>query len=158
MPSEPTRFIIKGIVIDTNIGQNVYNRWGHGQLINIKVSEFWPKDAIINDTLTIIDDELSCAVHFVKDSTYLIGAYDAHRYLATSSCEGTILFSEWADQITKLGQSGTPKTDKQFRFNSESPLESEPNLSLPKWIVITLVISIILNIALIVWRIKKASA
>ena len=110
LPSSQQHYIIKGIVIDNQIGSNVYNRWGHGNLVNVKVLEYWPKEAIMNDTVTIINDEMTCASGFKLDSIYLIGAYNTHRYLATSSCEGTGLFSKFENLIDSLGTGGIPQS------------------------------------------------
>ncbi len=63
----------------------------------------------MNDTVTIMNDESDCQSGFLKDSTYLIGAWNSNRYLGTSQCEGTGLLSQFMNQLDSLGEGGTPK-------------------------------------------------
>lgn len=145
-------YIIKGIVINTEVGLNVYNRWGHGNLVNVKVLEYWPNDAIMNDTVTIMNDESSCASWLAQDSTYLIGAWNTNRYLATSLCEGTDLFSKYENLIERLGESGTPRTGK---ISVPKLIEEEPESEVQNhWWVVAFAVSLLINLVLIVRRKK----
>jgi hypothetical protein len=142
-PDNLKRFIIKGRVIDNQVGANVYNRWGPGNLANIKVLEYWPKDGGMNDTITLFDDEGTCGVFFMQDSIYLIGAWNAHRYLATSRCEGTGLFSEYAHLVESLGEPGLPKTrDSIIPHVDQENKATKINI----YLLIALGFSIVLNV------------
>ncbi|MFT6200159.1 MAG: hypothetical protein ACJAQ2_001939 [Vicingaceae bacterium] len=150
LPTNQQHFIIKGIVLDKQIGSNVYNRWGHGNLVNIKVLEYWPKDAIMNDTITIMNDENDCASGFLQDSTYLIGAWNSNRYLGTDQCEGTALYSKYAHLVEQLGESGIPRTDKHYESVSEQPSERIWNIKVI--LIIAISLSFLLNIILLLRR------
>ncbi len=154
LPTNQQHYIIKGIVIDNQIGSKVYNRFGHGNLVNIKVLEYWPKDAIMNDTITIMNDESDCASGFIQDSTYLIGAWNSNRYLATSECEGTGLFSEFENVIDSLGEGGIPKS--LLRNNKKSKSEKNDLRDLEtNWtesIIISIIASAFFGIAVFLMR------
>ncbi|MDW3195003.1 MAG: hypothetical protein R8G66_21705 [Cytophagales bacterium] len=152
LPTNQHHFIIKGVVIDNQIGTNVFNRWGHGNLVNIKVLEYWPKDAVMNDTITIMNDENDCASGFLKDSTYLIGTWNSNRYLGTDQCEGTGLFSEYAHLIEQLGEPGIPRTDQHYIPEAEQPSERTWNINAV--LIAALGCSLLLNIVLIARRRK----
>lgn len=150
LPTNQHHYIIKGIVIDSQIGRNVFNRWGHGNLTNIKVLEYWPQDAIMNDTITIMNDELDCASWFLQDSTYLIGTWNSHRYLGTDQCEGTALFTKYAHLVEQLGESGIPKTDKFYEPLPEHPAKLTENVKVV--LVIAFCLSLLINIILLIKR------
>lgn len=106
----------------------------------------------MNDTLTIVNDELDCASGFLKDSTYLIGAWNTNRYLGTSQCEGTGLFSEYAHLIGQLGEPGIPRTDQHYIPEAGQP--SKWTWDINTFLMVTFGCSLLLNIVLLVRRRK----
>jgi hypothetical protein len=150
LPTNQQHFLIKGIVLDNLVGENIFNRWGHGNLVNIKVLEYWPKGINMNDTITIMNDEHDCAVGFLQDSTYLIGAWNSNRYLGTDQCEGTSLYSKFAQLVEQLGEPGIPKTDIRYEFVPKKPSERVWNIN--AILVLAFCLSFLLNIILILRR------
>ena len=147
--------VIRGRVLDVGVGDSVFNKFGQGNLINVKVLEYWPKDALkfLNgDIVTVFNDESDCAINFKKDSSYLIRAYSFNRYLATSICEGTKLLSKSLDDIELLGAGSEPNS-----LNMPDQKLNQENKISASLLILLLALSGLVNLVLIILFIRTRS-
>lgn len=141
----------QGTVIDITIGDSVFNVFGAGNLVNLKVMEYWPKEGLEHlkgDIITVFNDDL-CGINFKKDSTYLVRAVKSGLYLSTSSCEGTRLLSnEFAQEDLKFLGEGTKPTPVVREASSEIEEESSGEFDWRLFFIISAVINLILLLIL----------
>ena len=153
----PEYYILHAKIIDINIGDNVCQKdpGRHGNLVNVLVYKSWPPTRNVSDTLTLFNDDY-CAYPFVTDSTYLIGARTFDRYLYTSQCEGTQLYSKLEDSLNILGPGKPPVSDNSYWTDIRQ--HSPPPKSYSDGSSIILILSVLVNVVLILgFLIKKES-
>ena len=100
LPKNQHVVVFKGKVVTEAI-DSIFNVYGLGEVVNIKILEYWQDDELgflEGDIISVFNDGSDCAIHFQKDSTYLIRAVRQGLYFATSQCEGTVLVSDLSAQ------------------------------------------------------------
>ncbi len=126
----PDAVFIKGKVIDTNVGKNVFNRFGPGTIVNVAVEEYWPKGALYDvNVVSVFNEGKGCAVDFQKDSVYFIRGYNVNRYVVTTLCDGTKLASKATDDLVFLGAGFRPEIPYNY---ADEPNEVHPNSTVDK--------------------------
>jgi len=157
LPENKKVLVFKGKVVDLEVCDSVFNKFGYSNLINIEVEEYWPEDALKflgGNVVTVFNDEGDCQVHFEKDSSYLVRAYSFNRYLATSICEGTKLLSKSTNDLELLGEGGKPDFDIPIK-QQENEINDEFGSEELKSVLLFL--SALINLILIVYFFKKNS-